>query len=143
MIKRVLLICCIRKFCLLDTALGFYIAKLRYTNLLLTTVHSLDCPSILDAITAPWYKLAKFLVPILCPLAINEYTVKDSFAFAKEITKANYNYIMASLDVASLFTNIFLEETIENCINDLVFDKYKIDNLTKQDVHDLLSVAAK
>ena len=98
---------------------------------------------ILDAITAPWYKLAKFLVPILCPLAINEYTVKDSFAFAKEITKANYNYVMASLDVASLFTNISLEETIENCINDLVFDKYKIDNLTKQDVHDLLSVAAK
>ena len=27
--------------------------------------------------------------------------------------------------------------------NDLFFDKYKIDNLTKQDLHDLLSAAAK
>ena len=46
-----------------------------------------NCPScrpILDAINTPWYKLAKFLVPILSPLAINEYTTKDSFAFAKD-----------------------------------------------------------
>ena len=50
---------------------------------------------------------------------------------------------MASLDVKSLFTNISLEETIENCINDLFFNKSKIDNLTKQDLYDLLSAAAK
>ena len=72
------------------------------------------------------------LVPILSPLTINEYTVKHSFAFAKEITKTDYNYVMASV-----------EETIENCVNDLFFDKSKIDNLTKQDVHDLLSSAVK
>ena len=36
-----------------------------------------------------------------------------------------------------------VEETIENCVNDLFFDKSKIDNLTKQDVHDLLSSAVK
>ena len=50
---------------------------------------------------------------------------------------------MASLDVDSLFTNIPLEETIEKCVNDLFFDKSKIDNLTKQDLYDLLSAAAK
>ena len=88
------------------------------------------------------FKLAKFIGPILSPLAINEYTVKDSFAFAKEITKTDCNYVMTSLDVESLFTNIPLEETIENCINDLLFDKSKIDSLTKQDVYDL-SAAAK
>ena len=38
---------------------------------------------ILDAINTPAYKLAKFLVPVLSPLAINEYTVNDSFAFTK------------------------------------------------------------
>ena len=37
---------------------------------------------------------------------------------------------MASLDVENLFTNIPLEETIENCINDLFFEKSKIDDLT-------------
>ena len=30
-----------------------------------------------------------------------------------------------------------IEETIENCVNDLFFDKSKIYNLTKQDVYDL------
>ena len=54
------------------------------------------------------------------------------------MTKTNYNCVMASLDVESLFTNIPLEETTENCVNDLFFDKSKIDNLTKQDVPDLL-----
>ena len=104
------------------------------------------CPSfrpILEAINTPLYKLAKFLGPILFPLTINEYTAKDSFTFAKEITKTDCNYVLASLDVKSLFTNMPLEETIENCINDLFFNKSKIDNSTKQDLYDLLSAAAK
>ena len=50
---------------------------------------------------------------------------------------------MASLVVEYLLTNIPLEETIENCVNDLFFDKSKIDNLTKQNLYDLLSAAAK
>ena len=82
-------------------------------------------------------------MPILSPLTANEYTVKDSFAFAKEITETDCNYVMASLDVESLVTSMPLEETIENCVNDLFFDKSKIDNLTKQDLYDLLSAAAK
>ena len=80
---------------------------------------------------------------ILSPLAISEYTFQGSFAFVKEITKTDCNYVMASLDIESLFTNIPLEETIENCVNDLFLDKSKIDNLTKQDVYDLLPATAK
>ena len=38
---------------------------------------------ILSAIGTPTYKLAKFLVPVLEPLTTNEYTVKDTFTFAK------------------------------------------------------------
>ena len=52
---------------------------------------------------------------------INEYTIKDNFAFAKEIAKTYCKHVMATLDVESLLTNIPLEETIENCINDLFF----------------------
>ena len=51
--------------------------------------------------------------------------------FAPGYAKTDYNYVMASLQVKSLFINIPLEETIENCVNDLFFDKSKIDNLTK------------
>ena len=105
-----------------------------------------NCPSfrpILDAINTPSYNFGKFILPILSPLTINEYTVKDSFVFAKEITKTDCKYIVASLDVESLFTNIPLRKTIESCVNDLFFDKSKIDNLTKQDLFNLLSAAAK
>ena len=41
LIKRILLICYIRKFRLLDAALGFYMAKRRNTNLSLTIFHLL------------------------------------------------------------------------------------------------------
>ena len=74
---------------------------------------------ILSAINAPGYNLAKFLIPILEPLTHNEFTVKDSFSFAKEITKYDSSLFMASLDVESLFTNIPLKETINNCVKDL------------------------
>ena len=80
---------------------------------------------------------------ILCSLTISKYTVKDTFTFAKEITRIYCKYVMASLVVEDLLTNIPLEETIENCVNDLFFDKSKIDNLTKQNLYDLLSAAAK
>ena len=42
---------------------------------------------ILPAINIPTYKLPKFLVPILKSLTSNEYTVKDSFSFAKKIVE--------------------------------------------------------
>ena len=41
------------------------------------------------------------------------------------------------------FLPIPWEETIENSVNALFFDKSKTDNLTKQDVYDLLSVDEK
>ena len=73
---------------------------------------------------------------LLSPLTINKYTVKYLFAFSKEITKNDCNYVMASLEVESLFIIIPLEETIGNCVNDLFFDKSKIDYLIEQDVYD-------
>ena len=65
---------------------------------------------ILSAINTPGYNLAKFLIPILEPLTHNEYTVKDSFSFAREITTYDSSLFIASLDVESLFTNIPLKE---------------------------------
>lgn len=39
--------------------------------------------------------------------------------------------------------NVPSEETAANCVNDLFFDNTKIENLTKEDVCDLLSALAK
>ena len=63
--------------------------------------------------------MAKFLVPILNPITRNEYTVSDSFSFAKEITDFNAtDKVMASFDVKSLFTQIPLKETIDICVEE-------------------------
>ena len=40
---------------------------------------------IVSMIGTPTYKLAKFLVPFIAPITTNEYTVADSFTFAKEV----------------------------------------------------------
>ena len=74
---------------------------------------------ILSAINTPTYKLAKFLVLIVKSLTSNEYTVKNSFAFAEEIVEQDSEFFMGSLDIDSLFTNILLEETIHICTNTL------------------------
>ena len=58
-----------------------------------------NCPlfrPILSAINTPTYKLATFLAPILKSLASNEYTVKNSFAFAEEIVEQDSEFFMGS-----------------------------------------------
>ena len=51
---------------------------------------------ILSTIGIPTYKLAKVFVPLLEPLAYNQYTIKDSFSFCEELKHFNTNLIMAS-----------------------------------------------
>ena len=65
---------------------------------------------ILSAIGTPTYALAKFLVPLLASLTVNDYTVKDSFSFSDEIHLQNSSHFMASLDVDS-----FLNSILKNC----------------------------
>ena len=86
-----------------------------------------DIPSfrpILSALGTPTYKLSKFFVPLLTPLSLNEYTIKDSFSF----------------DVESLFTNIPLQETVDLCVKLLFNDKSNIDGFTITDFHELLTI---
>ena len=74
----------------------------------------------MSAIGTSTYKIAKFLVPILSCLTINDFTVKDSFSVAKEIVEQDSN--MGSLDVDWLFTKIPLEETID-ISTELIYDQ--------------------
>ena len=98
-------------------------------------------PPILSAINTPGYNLAKFLIPILEPLIYNKVTIKDSFSFAKEITMCDSSWYMASLDVESLFTNIPLNETINNCVSDLHNKNLYNGRLSKRDLFKLLETA--
>ena len=96
---------------------------------------------ILSPIYTPGYNLAKFLIPILEPLTHNEFTVKNSFSFAKEITNYDSSLFMSSLVVESLFTNIPLKETINNCVSDLQNKNLYNEKLNKSGLFKLLEVA--
>ena len=80
-------------------------------------------------------------MPILAPLTVNEFTVKDSFSFAEEITKKDSQLYMASLDVDSLFTNIPLQKTIDICVEKLFENCELVHNLNKCDLRNLLTLA--
>ena len=96
---------------------------------------------ILSALKTPAYKLAKFLVPLLSFVTVNEYSVKDSFHFSSEILEQNSSLYMGSLDVDSLFTNIPLEETIDICVNGLFKDVDTFKGFSKNEFKKLLSLA--
>ena len=98
---------------------------------------------ILSAINTGTYKWAKFFVPLLKPFTSNNYTVKDSFDFAKDITQQSSKLFMASLDVDSLFTNVPLDETIEICVNELFKSSQTVSGLNKQQVLEMLSLRTK
>ena len=103
------------------------------------------CPPfrpILSAIGTPTYKLAKYLVPKLASITTNEFSVKDPFCFVEEIVNQNSNFIMGSLDVDFLFTNIPLEET--NICCDTLFKETDIyDGYSKSEFKTLLSLTSK
>ena len=98
---------------------------------------------ILSAINTGTYKWAKFFVPLLKPFTSNNYTVKDSSDFAKDITQQSSKLFMASLDVDSLFPNVPLDETIKICINDLFKFSQMVSGLNKQQVLEMLSLTTK
>ena len=98
---------------------------------------------ILSAIGTPTYKLEKYLVHKLASITANELSVKDSFCFAEEIVNQNSNFIMGSLDVDSLFTNIPLEETINICCETLFKETDIYEGYSKSEFKTLLSLASK
>ena len=100
---------------------------LRYIKRSLITLQNLD--------------LAKYWNPILSPLVTNEFTVKISFNFAEEVVNYDHNLYMASLDVESLFTNIPLEETIKNCVNDLFSNNFYSGKLSRKGLYELLKLS--
>ena len=87
------------------------------------------------------YNIAKYLVPILEPIATNKFTIKNSFEFAKEVIEQDSGLYMASLDVESLFTNIPLEKTINISCDSLFSNEAKIKNFNRNDFEKVFKMA--
>ena len=81
------------------------------------------------------------MVSVLSPLTVNEYTVKDSFPFAKEVVNFIHSVFMASLDVESLFTNIPIDESMKNAVDDLFSNNMYQGKLYKSDLYYPLKLA--
>ena len=92
---------------------------------------------ILSAINTVTYRWAKFFVPLLKCFTMNEYTLKNSFEFAKDIINQNSNCFMSSLDVDSLFANVPLDETIKICIDELLKSETTVSGLSKKEMFSL------
>ena len=95
---------------------------------------------ILSDIGTNTYKIAKFFVLLLALLTSNEYTIKDSFSFSEELLTFDYNLVMGSFDIESIFTNIPLKETIEICVDIFFSNTTNIDGIPKDYFHELLSI---
>ena len=87
------------------------------------------------------YNIAKHSVPILEPITLNKFTIKNSFEFAKEVIEQDSGLFMASLDVESLFTNITLEETINIYCDTLFANEAEINNFSRNHFEKLLRMA--
>ena len=65
------------------------------------------------------------------PFTSGNYTVKDSFDFAKYITQKS------STLLDSLFTNVTLNETVEICVHELFKSNQTVSVLNNQQVSDM------
>ena len=97
----------------------------------------------MSALNTGTYKWEKFFVPLLRHLASNQFTLKDSFGFAKIICKQGAGLFMASLDVDSLFTYVPLEETIHICVNEFFKSNSSIHGLNKKQMTKMPSLTTK
>ena len=109
----------------------------------LPKIHKNNIPfrPIISTINTTAYKLGKFLLPLLTPFTTNEYTVSNSKEFVDELLNVNLpkDFVMASFDIDSLFTNVPLLETIR-----IILDKVnegEFYGLTKNILGDLLKFA--
>ena len=92
------------------------------------------------------YKLAKFFILLLTSLTTSPFIICDSFSFVQEHLNSNIdsrNVFMASFDVASLFTNISVNETIGIISNALFSDHQFFHGLDRSEFEKLLSLSVK
>lgn len=80
---------------------------------------------------------------LLKPFTSSNYTVKDLFDWAKDITQQTSKLIMASFDVNSLFTNMSLHGTFDVCFNKLFNISQTVSGLKKQQVLKTISLTTK
>ena len=114
----------------------------------LPKIHKSSIPfrPILSCINHYLYKIARFFTPFPTPISMSSFVIKDSFSFVQELLNAdvnNNNVFMASFDVASLFTNIPVDETIDIISNHLFANSMYFEGFDCSQFTKLLSLSVK
>ena len=108
----------------------------------LPKIHKVNTPlrPIISSINTAGYKIAKFLVPFLSNLTVNDYTLKDSATFVNYIKDLNLppGFVMSSFDVTNLFTNVPLKETTEIILNS--YNPASFFNISKTILKKIISI---
>ena len=87
------------------------------------------------------YNLAKYLCNLFSPHLPEQYCTKDTFTFVEELKRVSLvDKILVSFDVASLFTNIPLSETIKLAV-DLIKTSQPDLNISEKDLTSLFNFA--
>ena len=95
---------------------------------------------ILTAFKAASFRLAKFLINFWQPFTTNQYTLKKLLWIKETIENKNFppNVVIASFDIASLYTNVPIQETVDIAVNKVCDVGNDIRNMTKQTFKKLL-----
>ena len=91
----------------------------------------------------PHYSARKFLTNLLNPLAMNEFTLKDSFDAVNKIKNIpphlfDDGYNDVSFDVESLFTNVSIKRPVDTIVKQIYIDKVISTSLNKRSMKKLL-----
>ena len=101
---------------------------------------------VLAAYNTASYRLAQWLVSILSPFSLNDYTLRNSYDFTQQVKELNLNLdnvVLVSYDVTSLFTNIPIDETIDLIINSIYLNIDTFHDLPKNIFKNLLKSVCK
>lgn len=118
----------------------------------LSKIHKEGVPlrPVLSAIGTYNYGLGKALKQMLSNIVKNELVIKDSFTFVKQLQllqdseqfqDPDIQFKMVSFDVASLYTNIPLDQTIEIILDHLYDNEATAPSMNREDMKKLLEFA--
>ena len=108
-------------------------------------VDDLPIRPIISNINTASHQLAKYLAKILSPLSTSEYTIKSTSETITHIKGQNVenNFNLISFDVTSIFTNVWLNFTVDVILK-RIYDENKVNtNIPKQQMRDSLLLCAK
>ena len=122
---------------------GKFYAKVH--KLSTNNVGDLTLRPIVSNIGTATYETAKYLARLLAPLSKSEFIINNTKEFVKFIQKQKVpdGYKMVSFDVASLFTDVPLEETIEIILKRIYISKEITTDIPKQKMKELLILCTK